>query len=119
IRQTPAAPAVYRPQPLPRVLQGKITALPKPPNQTQRSPVAPPVYRPQPVPKVLQTKIAVGQRSQAERLPRRQASAPPVFRPQPMPRVLQTKAVQKRLEIDRHKPGKLQGRPLAGLELKY
>jgi len=119
IRQTPAAPAVYRPQPLPRVLQGKITALPKPPNQTQRSPVAPPVYRPQPVPKVLQTKIAVGQRSQAERLPRRQASAPPVFRPQPMPRVLQTKAVQKRLEIDRPEPGKLQGRPLAGLELKH
>jgi hypothetical protein len=42
----PTAPAVYRPQPIPKVLQTKKAA-------------APPVYRPQPAPKVLQTKSAL------------------------------------------------------------
>lgn len=44
----PVAPPVYRPQPVPRVLQAKKSLLAKPPaGQTPRSPVAPPVYRPE------------------------------------------------------------------------
>lgn len=53
-RTTPVAPPVYRPQPLPKVLQRKtITTQPQPRLQTsstgneRRTPVAPPVYRPQ------------------------------------------------------------------------
>ena len=55
----PTAPAVYRPQPVPRVLQTK-SALHQPntsSNRTIAPRAAPPVYRPQ-VPKVLQAKPA-------------------------------------------------------------
>jgi len=45
--RNPVAPPVYRPQPVPRVLQAK-------PSQMK----APSVYRPQPVPRVLQAKTA-------------------------------------------------------------
>lgn len=53
----PVAPPVYRPQPVPRVLQTKTVSSQQP--QQARRPVPPPVYRPQPVPKVLQTKAAL------------------------------------------------------------
>lgn len=62
----PTAPHVYRPQPVPRVLQRK-SALPQPPKPAlatrpvsvqRKLPAAPPVYRPNIVPKVLQTKQA-------------------------------------------------------------
>lgn len=86
----PVAPAVYRPQPIPKVLQRRTAANQRPPQTAlQRKPVAPPVYRPQPLPKVLQTKA-----SQANLPPhptRRAPAAPPAYRPQPLPKVLQTK----------------------------
>jgi hypothetical protein len=53
----PVAPPVYRPQPVPRVLQRKV-ATTGPRDQAKPAPVAPPAYRPQPTPKVLQTKTA-------------------------------------------------------------
>ena len=65
-RPVAAAPHVYRPQPVPRVLQRK-SALPQPPKPAvttrpvsvqRKLPTAPPVYRPNTVPKVLQTKQA-------------------------------------------------------------
>ena len=58
----PTAPPVYRPQPVPKVLQTKMkvaVANHQPVNQSGGArpvPAAPPVYRPQPVPKVLQAK---------------------------------------------------------------
>ena len=55
----PVAPPVYRPQPVPCVLQTK-KAIPEPahsrPQTEVRRPVAPPAFRPLPVPKVLQAK---------------------------------------------------------------
>lgn len=60
-RPTPAASTIYRPQPVPRVLQrATATNLRSQVGQVPRQPVAPPVYRPQPPPRVLQTKRAVG-----------------------------------------------------------
>ena len=66
IAATPMKPHVYRPQPVPRVLQRKsaLTQAPKPPLATRpvsvqrKLPAAAPVYRPNTVPKVLQTKQA-------------------------------------------------------------
>ena len=70
-KKTPVAPPVYRPQPVPKVLQTKKANGPQPNSpsvgrlngvqqqsaaQTIRKPISVPVYRPQPVPKVLQTK---------------------------------------------------------------
>ena len=59
VRQPPVAPSVYRPQPVPRVLQTK-KAIPEPARSGStvevRRPVAPPAYRPLSVPKVLQAK---------------------------------------------------------------
>jgi hypothetical protein len=62
-KQLVAAPAAYRPQPAPRVLQAKSSPGQTPgrtpsAGQPPRGPVAPAVYRPQPTPKVLQTKSA-------------------------------------------------------------
>jgi hypothetical protein len=79
----PVAPTVYRPQPLPKVLQTKISS-----TQNRRAtpaPHAPPVYRPQAEPVSVQAKMAA-----AAQLKNRPA-APPVYRPQPIPKVLQTK----------------------------
>ncbi len=70
------APPVYRPQPVPKVLQAKT-----PNGQPARSPAAPPIYRPQPVPKVLQPKAANAFQTGAGQTPRRPA-APPVYRPE-------------------------------------
>lgn len=76
-RRQPIAPPVYRPQPVPKVLQTK-----RPPGQniqTARAPfqpVAPPIYRPG-AKKTAQMKTG--------------PVAPPVYRPQPVPKVLQTK----------------------------
>ena len=58
-KKTPVAPPVYRPQPVPKVLQRKLaTAPPRALPIQPKRPVAPPVYRPQPVPRVLQPKAA-------------------------------------------------------------
>ena len=53
----PVAPAVYRPQPLPRVLQTKAARNQQSPiSGGVHAPAPPQVYRPQPTPRVLQTK---------------------------------------------------------------
>lgn len=74
-RTPPVAPPVYRPQPLPKVLQRKVAATNTPANHSGHTPAAPPVYRPQPTPKVLQLK-QVGQ-------PPPTAAPPPLNRPRP------------------------------------
>lgn len=86
----PAAPAVYHPQPVPKVLQTK-----RPPGQDlhpSRVPlhaVAPPVYRPE-AKRIVQQKVL--QLKTVGLLQRKtQPVAPPVYRPQQMPKVLQTK----------------------------
>jgi hypothetical protein len=87
----PSAPPVYRPQPVPKVLQTKTTTnhhSQKP--QSGHQPVAPPAYRPQPTPKVLQVKTAARQQPPSPQL-KNSPAAPPVYRPQPAPRVLQAK----------------------------
>ena len=61
----PVPPQVYRPQPMPKVLQRKIIAGRQASAGSlaghSAGPVAPPVYRPQSVPKVLQRKFVAGQ----------------------------------------------------------
>jgi len=61
-RKTPAAPPVYRPQPVPKVLQRKIANDSKAQTQATKTPAvkAPPVFRPQPAPRVLQAKALKG-----------------------------------------------------------
>lgn len=74
VRPTSTTPPVYRPQPMPKVLQRKAGAAPSPPAVTQkRAPAAPPVYRPQPTPKVLQKKTA----APTPPRPPRQTGGPP------------------------------------------
>ncbi len=86
-KRLPVAPPVYRPQPVPKVLQRKIATAP-PSNASvlpqRKPPVAPPVYRPQAPPKVLQAKSNLPQR--------KQPVAPPVYRPPQRPKVLQPKS---------------------------
>lgn len=65
-RPAPVAPAVYRPQPVPKVLQRK--AAPTPTGNNNRAPAAPAppahhpqpslIYRPQPLPRVLPSKMS-------------------------------------------------------------
>lgn len=87
----PVAPPVYRPQPLPKVLQTKKAIGYNPhARQSPRPPVAPPSYRPQPLPRVLQTKKFGTPQLMFEA--RKPPVAPPVYRPQPTPAVLQRKA---------------------------
>ena len=87
----PTAPPVYRPQPIPRVLQRKVPAAQQ--QQQQRpAPTPPPVYRPQPAPHVLQRKANAQPPRPPSTPPVRPATAPPVYRPQPTPHVLQRKA---------------------------
>ena len=96
MKKPPVAPPVYRPQPLPRVLQTKKSlGNPSPVVlQTKRSsPVAPPIFRPQQKPKVLQGKPKINQTTFVAQ--RKQAPvAPSVYRPGPIPRVLQTKRAE-------------------------
>lgn len=92
-RQLPAPPPVYRPQPVPRILQTKMAASPQPVHQTTRAPAAPTAYRPQPVPRVLQLKKAGGLQPHTGK-PSVRPVAPPVFRPQPKPAPHAPAAVQ-------------------------
>ena len=79
MKNQPAAPPVYRPQPkpVPHAVQLK-TLNPAP---TRQQPDAPAAYRPQPLPKVLQTKSASNHQSRAVQAPR-QPVASPVYRPE-------------------------------------
>ena len=82
----PVAPPVYRPQPLPKVLQTKRSlGLSTKAFQSPHAPVAPPVYRPQQSPKAAQPKMTNGPPS------RKPPVTPSVYRPQALPRVMQTK----------------------------
>ena len=58
-RKTPVAPPVYRPQPVPKVLQRKAANESKAQTQAPktREVKAPPVFRPQPTPRALQAKV--------------------------------------------------------------
>jgi hypothetical protein len=83
-RKMPVEPPVYRPQPVPRVLQRKAVSGQQQPRAVQpRQPVAPPIFRPA-AKKIVQPKLAT---TRAPKLP----VAPPVYRPQPTPAVLQKK----------------------------
>lgn len=74
MRPTPKAPPVYRPQPVPKVLQAKMHVAQQPVNHSSRVPVALPAYRPEQK-KVVQPKIAVA--AQGQNIPK----SPPVYRP--------------------------------------
>jgi len=89
VKQSPATPPAYRPQPTPRVLQAKKSSTPgSDAGSTRHAPVAPPAYRPQPTPKVLQRKVAAG-RPTSENQSHQAPKAPAVYRPQASPGVLQ------------------------------
>ena len=95
VKTDTAAPAVYRPQPAPKVLQRKTAHLQQGScknSEGVKRPVAPPAYRPQPAPKVLQPKAAHGQTARVDKVERK-PFAPPAYRPQTTPLVLQRKAV--------------------------
>ena len=70
----PVAPAPFRPQPVPKVLQRKVAV--QPVNKPRVAPVAPPVYRPQPAPVVLQRKVRPELQSPAVRLQQKNPLAP-------------------------------------------
>src|SRR6185503_3260138 len=74
----PIAPPVYRPQPLPKVLQTKkaVDYNPHAHQALRKPPVAPPVYRPQPTPAVLQRKAAVLQRIPAQQVAKSRTPEP-------------------------------------------
>src|SRR6185295_11404449 len=73
----PVAPAPYRPQPVPKVLQRKVAV--QPASKPMSVPVAPPVYRPQPAPLVLQRKVRPELRSPAaQTLPKNPFAPKPV-----------------------------------------
>ena len=88
VRKIPAAPPVYRPQPVPRVLQTKSRGSNQL-TQTKLSPSAPQAYRPQTVPKVLQRQPAPGNllSLSAKRAVKTAAGYPP----RSTPKVLQAK----------------------------
>lgn len=85
MKKTPVAPAVYRPQPTPRVLQTKLARTPQPvaPVRPPHKPVAAPVY----TPKVLQPKKVAVPPVLKKPEPRVQKIAPkPAFAPQAIQR---------------------------------
>src|SRR5215211_1788896 len=87
----PVAPPVYRPQPVPKVLQRKTApGQNPPPAQPPHRPVAPPVYRPHAQPAIAQAKMARPARNKAHPV------APPVYRPQPKPNAPRNNAVVQR-----------------------
>jgi len=84
-RKPPAAPAAYRPQPTPKVLQLKKASGPKAvetrlhgmaPSNGNQSRKQPAVYKPQTVPRVLQTKMAVAHHARPSN-----TSSPRIVRP--------------------------------------
>ena len=83
-RKPPAAPAAYRPQPTPRVLQTKAHAAGTSHAQSRRPTAAPPANRR--APEALPAGMSSVQAKTADR-----AAAPPPARPRPTPRVLQAK----------------------------
>lgn len=98
VRLTPAAPPVYRPQPIPKCLQPK-TATPRqtPQGRANATPPAPPVYRPQPTPKGLQRKPAYVQPPRAGHTPQG-APAPPARGPVIQRMVLSIGNIDKTIE---------------------
>jgi hypothetical protein len=97
----PAAPPVYRPQSVPKVLQKKpVAALPRASSGPQRqTPAAPPVYRPAPK-KIVQPKvptIAQPRIAQAASPARPTPRAPGVLQPKPAPRTARPQVVQRHL----------------------
>ncbi|HEX6043049.1 MAG TPA: hypothetical protein VFZ22_01070 [Pyrinomonadaceae bacterium] len=74
-KKPPAAPAVYRPQPTPRVLQAKQAHAPQS-SAARRAPVAPPAYRPQSTPRCLQLKSAATRFSPPKLTPARPIVTP-------------------------------------------
>lgn len=82
-------PRVYRPQPLPKVLQTKLRQRPDSTESPAKAhnPKAPPAYSPQSTPKVLQ-RVKAGERS---KISAGSPAAPPVYKPQPVPKCLQLK----------------------------
>ncbi len=94
-KRQPVAPPVFRPQPVPKVLQKKAAPGRQPTKpQSRVTPAAPPVYRPQVARPAVQAKMAPVQMrlSKTKSAP----AAPQVYRPQPVPKVLQKKSVRTR-----------------------
>jgi hypothetical protein len=67
----PVAPPVYRPQPVPKVLQAKMHVARPPLISSQRAPLAAPAYRSGPAPKVAQTKTAIARQPRLDIASRR------------------------------------------------
>lgn len=87
VMKHPVAPAVYRPQPVPKVLQRQTAAGQSPKvSHASGSPVAPPVYRPQIKPPIAQRKTAGAAQLRTPPL------APPVYRPPAKPSAVQQKS---------------------------
>src|SRR4051812_42627454 len=87
----PVAPPAFRPQPVPKVLQRKISPSSGSTLDQPRKPVAPPVYRPQPVTKILQKQAAIHTKPGAVQATQKPIS-PPVYRPEAK-KILQPKAI--------------------------
>lgn len=102
ITPRPVAPPVYRPQPVPKVLQKKPQVQPQPPSLVAaRKPIAPPVYRPVAVQRKETPGTPINRPLPVGALPKPigprrdvKPTVPPVYRPQPMPKVLQRKEVR-------------------------
>lgn len=113
VRRPVTPPPVYRPQPLPRVLQTKKTnqhagATPKANVARPKAPTAPSPTR---QPATLQTKV-VGSHPPSQRQARRMPVAPPVHPPQQTARVLQRSRAGRQVSTLPHSPGKVQNHPL-------
>lgn len=92
----PVAPPVYRPQPVPKVLQRKTLPGQSPhPVQPPRQPIAPPVYRPHAKPAIVQPKIVQAKLAAPARI-KTPSPPPPVYRPQPKPNAPRPNAVVQR-----------------------
>jgi hypothetical protein len=102
-RQPPSAPAVYRPQPVPRVLQMKPPTRTEPNRQPMRALVPTPARNPPPQPRVLQRKVTIFDHALTEPT-RRTPKAPSVYRPQPTPIVLQLKGARQEKTLTAHPP---------------
>ena len=109
----PVAPPVYRPQPVPKVLQRKVSPVQNPnAAQAPRLPVAPPVYRPQATQGV-QAKLAGPTQTKP------QPVAAPVRHPRVVPKVLQMKKTTSQPAPHKQPPGPLIGRRSSVVQRKY